>query len=514
MKLDSNSRLYPKILFAGNEEIEPTSTFDLFTQKIEETQSTNIHPMDIFIFLFIRSHPIFRQTLIAQISKCQLSIPLITGPSPTLYTFALRTLYKDCRSVDSVSSSYSVVNEKLPIVSFLRIGECPRSRKSQILNQIIGIQNYFFHRDQMGSSKTRYFLNGTVEIGWLFPQTHEHMKYNGTPLYTILNLRGDALSYVKQRQFLASVSTLIYIFIPCNQINLVYDDVTTFHEEFGTKSVYLLYKGDVSQTQPTQDENRIPNFLSKLSDTVLYRQDNLAEVSNTIISNIVKRMQVTEYMNLSLNDTVPIARRLHLPVDIDSHNIVFCDSVVENIMNTFYNSLSPNQTDTNDTNDTNEMCLAELKRMLLPLQNKGWVKWAETKRAANKFDVEKSNNYSDFKRTIVTSMEEARSEQIHQLENPSKLLTRVITHCRSYGTLYEEFYIIWAMLQHEFNALCKKYLPPLYEEYKRWHKLSCSAESEAESPDDSLRKKYKNSLPHAGWQKHSRILYRNRTYIS
>ena len=77
MKLDSNNRLYPNILFAGNEEIEPTSTFDLFTQKIEETQSTNIHPMDIFIFLFIRSHPIFRQTLIAQISKCQLSIPLI-----------------------------------------------------------------------------------------------------------------------------------------------------------------------------------------------------------------------------------------------------------------------------------------------------------------------------------------------------------------------------------------------------------------------------------------------------
>ena len=161
MILDSNSRIYPKTVFAGNVEATGgTSTLDFFKLKKKEIQSnSSVHPMDIFIFIFIKSHPIFRQTLIAQISKCQLSLPLITSLNPMLHIFPLRTLYKDYRAANSVVKSYSVVNGINPFISFIRIGECSRSRKSQILNQIIGIPNYFFHKDLLGSSKTRYCRN-------------------------------------------------------------------------------------------------------------------------------------------------------------------------------------------------------------------------------------------------------------------------------------------------------------------------------------------------------------------
>ena len=473
--LDSNSRLCPKTLIARKEVIETKSTLDLFKpHKIEETPSTSsVHPMDIFIFIFIRSHPIFLQTLIAQISKCQLSLPLITGLNPMLHIFVLRTLYKDYRAADSVSKSYSVVNEKIPFISFVRIGECSRSRKSQILNQIIGITNYFFHRDQLGSTKARYFLNGTVEIGWLFPQVNDNMSSDNTPVYSILNMRGNALNYNKQRFYLTTVSTLIYVFVPCNQLSVVYDDLAIYHKEFGSKSVYLLYEGDSLPIQSQLDEIKTPNFLSELCDTVLFREDNLAEVSDTITNNIVKRMQFIERMHLSLTDSISIARKLCISVDIDEHNISFCDSVVDNIMGVMYKSLSSNP------NDTSNMPLAELKKTLLPLQNKGWAEWAETKRDANNFDLQNSTDFSNFKILINTKMKEARLKQIIQLENPSLLLRKIMNHCRTYGTLNEEFYIIWISLQNEFNSLCKQYLPPLYEEYKRWHKLSCSSESEA-----------------------------------
>ena len=150
MILDCDSRQIPQSL---NPPV-PTQTMTLSdminiaSQNQTDNNGKEIHPMDVFLYLFIQCDPLFRQTFITQVSKCQLSIPLIasypSAQNPTFYLFALKTLYKDYLTNDGIGKSFSVAEEKLPIISFIRIGECGKSQKSEMLNQIIGIPDTFF----------------------------------------------------------------------------------------------------------------------------------------------------------------------------------------------------------------------------------------------------------------------------------------------------------------------------------------------------------------------------------
>ena len=161
MMLDYTSRTFPQ--FSRSTPQRKKSVFDILDSQDTSDESGQIHPMDVFLFLFIHCKPMFRQTFITQVSKCQLSIPLVTShissQKPTFYLFALKTLYKDYLDADKAGRSFSVTEEKLPIISFLRVGECGKSQKSEMLNQIIGIPDYFFHRDQLGSVRKRFFLD-------------------------------------------------------------------------------------------------------------------------------------------------------------------------------------------------------------------------------------------------------------------------------------------------------------------------------------------------------------------
>ena len=256
---DTNSRKYPDTLYKTVDDRYPkeTNTIDFLLDHEPDgyTQNSIIHPMDVFIYIFIMSHPTLRQYLVIQLSKCQLSLPLITSNQsnnrPKLYIYALKSLFKDYCASNSISKSISVLEEELVIISFIRIGNCSCSRKSQILNQIIRIPDYFFHKDQLGSVQTRYFLDGTVEMGWIFPKLEERIDEYKTGLnhsnapYLVLNLRGNAWDYPNQRNYLGEISTLIYLFVPLNQCqcsNDITNDLVSFQKQFKAKSTYLIYK--------------------------------------------------------------------------------------------------------------------------------------------------------------------------------------------------------------------------------------------------------------------------------
>ena len=167
MILDCTSRKFPR--FSQPTPKRKQDVLDILqsrSQKTSDDESGQVHPMDVFLFLFIHCEPIFRQTFVTQVSRCQLSIPLMTShissQKPTFYLFALKTLYKDYLDAGKSGKSFSVTEEKLPIISFVRVGECSKSQKSEMLNQILGIPDYFFHRNQLGSVKKRFLLDGTV----------------------------------------------------------------------------------------------------------------------------------------------------------------------------------------------------------------------------------------------------------------------------------------------------------------------------------------------------------------
>ena len=484
MMLDCASRQIPQSL---NPPI-PTQIMTLFdvmniaSQNQSANNGKHVHPMDVFLYLFIQCDPLFRQTFITQVSKCQLSIPLIasypSAQNPTFYLFALKTLYKDYLTNDGIGKSFSVAEEKLPIISFIRIGECGKSQKSEMLNQIIGIPDYFFHRNLSGNCKMRFFLDGTVEIAWLSPK----IQSETSPL-VILNLRGDATQFPKQLKFITDISTLVYLFIPINQCESQMSDfLIDFHQQFQSKSVYLLYQGEESQR--IDFVQSIPHIMNVLGDTTLFLlKESLGEDSNRILSNIILNLQKVSLISVSLDDCLNVARKHLISIDLDENNIRDCQPVVDNIIGRMLSTVH------HET--VQSVNLADVKQSMLQLQGDCWRQWADAKRDLHKIGT------SDIRETAENKMNEARQAQLELLGNPSPLLTDILEHCGSFGSSGREFYTVWHLLRSDFNSLSKQHLPPLYEEYKKWHTFCYSTDFDScLSPEErhEMQKERKQKL--------------------
>ena len=479
MILDCASRELPKSFNppATTQTMTLSDMINLISQSKTNTNDMQVHPMDVFIFLFIQCDPLFRQTFITQVSKCQLSLSLITtypsAQNPTFYLFALKTLYKDYLTDDNVGKSFSVTEEKLPIISFIRIGECGKSQKSEMLNKIIGIADYFFHRNLLGNSKMRFFLDGTVEIAWLLPK-YQSQTTDSSPLI-ILNLRGDAMQFSKQLNFITAISTLIYLFIPFNQCDSQMSEyLTDYHQQFGSKSVYLLYHGDESIR--IDFEQVIPGSIRNLCDTVLFlRKESLGEDSKLLSNNIFSNLRNVTLVKISLDDCLNIARKYSICIDIDEDSIRNSQPVVDEIIKKMLGTV-------HDESIQSEH-LANVKQSMLPLQGNFWLEWAEAKRESHK--VEKPEILEIAKK----KMNEARQQQLNLLRTPSPLLSDILGHCKTFGRFGGDFYTIWHLLKNDLNSLSRQHLPPLYEEYKKWHKLSYTGEYD---PKLTLDKKNEN----------------------
>ena len=468
MMLDCNSREFHSFFHSPTlKKIKLADKFKSRHQKPSNNESVQIHPMDVFIFLFIQCDLIFRQSFITQVSKCQLSIPLITyhrsTHQPTFYLFSLRTLYKDYLKGD-IGRSFSVTQEKLSIISFIRFGECGKSQKSELINRIIGIPDYFFHRNQVGNTKNRYLLNGTVEIAWLLPrnQLRSEVSVKLTEPCMVLNLRGNAWNYSKQLEFITTVSSLIYVFVPISQCSQEFNArLSKFYSESRSKSVFVLYEGELPKQ--TDIEPSEPEFLGELSDTLLYLDKNsLGEDANILSSNISLNIHNFPLSVISLNDCEPIARRCDISIDSDELNVTECQTAVENTLSRMWKSLPSNQSECKP--------LAIVKKSMLPLQGDCLSKWAEAKRESYKVANRECQD------TISRKMDEARLGQLESLKTPSSILVDIINHCRTFGNSESSFYLIWNMLRNDFNSLSITHLPPLYEEYKKWHEQSYSTD--------------------------------------
>lgn len=76
-------------------------------------------------------------------------------------------------------------------------------------------------------------------------------------------------------------------------------------------------------------EVNIPEFLKKANENVLCLKENLATDSGILARNIFTKLQDNQHSKMSLKQTIPIARKHSILVDIDDDNITFCQSVVE-----------------------------------------------------------------------------------------------------------------------------------------------------------------------------------------
>ena len=491
MLLDTSSRELPN-LSSVNQSHKPASAAandnPLSGFLVEDEDDGVIHPMDVFLYLFIKSHPIFRQTLVKQVYKCKLSLPLITYDSNsnevTFNHFAFQTLILSRYVDDENTKSFSAVEEPLPIVSFMRVCECENSQKSEFLNRILKMKHdYFFHKDSNGNSKERFFLNGTVEIAWYLAKWKKSNIINHP--YIMLNLRGDACKFSKQRKFLGEISTIVYVFVPFSELT---QDVAKYlveiHDTFKAKVIFLIYKGRPNKT-PVQEP--FYNILNDKNKTIGLKKKNTCQNLELIENSISQCLNDNKQPLITLTKCIEIATELKISCDTLGEEISSNQKTIDSICKDF-------GTITNQVSSSAKS-LGELKRRLLPLQEK-FGDWAEADRCLQQLVNSSMSKFEEYYCNLEKDQLEARSSQVDFLSKPSILLSGILTQCTRISKDKCGFYLFWELLKNYLNSVSREHLPVLYIEYKKWMIESYSVHSTVKDikKRDDMQKEAKSKL--------------------
>ncbi|KAF3697598.1 Interferon-induced very large GTPase 1 [Channa argus] len=193
-----------------------------FDDLFDSSNSGDINPLDLITALFLCSDGFVQQEMSLKMSMCQFSVPLLLPncdtPQCTLMLWAMRDIVKKYRP-QSLSESKGfmedrIVLSELPMISFVRLGECSLS-KSEILNKLLSnSQQYhdtFVHRNMECGESPRRISNGLTEITWYLPCGNKNMDVFSEPV-AVANLRGDIASFETQYSFLCQTSAAVFVF--------------------------------------------------------------------------------------------------------------------------------------------------------------------------------------------------------------------------------------------------------------------------------------------------------------
>ncbi|XP_071948957.1 interferon-induced very large GTPase 1-like [Antedon mediterranea] len=185
-------------------------------------QNGHVSPLDALVAILLCCDNFLTQILIEKLSLCQLAIPLLVPVTNVqdkqwkLIVWGMSTITKNWKTISGSSCERSMVVEKLPIVSALRLGR-PKISKSKIVNCVINEQKHdtFFNYGCKGGNLERKLSNGLLEIAWYIP------TQNGTVSEAIafINLRGNASDFQLQTQFLSEISLVTIAFVSCANFN-------------------------------------------------------------------------------------------------------------------------------------------------------------------------------------------------------------------------------------------------------------------------------------------------------
>ncbi|KAI6650698.1 Interferon-induced very large GTPase 1-like [Oopsacas minuta] len=483
MLLDTSCRKLPSIRqeeAPGNFNSKSLSFLD------EEEDDDLVHPMDIFLYLFSISTPIFRQTIVNQLAKCQLSLPLITHDSDlietTLNHFSFETAILNRYVGETDAKCFSALKEPLPIVSFIRIGGSDKSQKSELLNIILNIRHdYFSYRNSPGSTRKRLLLDGTVEIAWYLPKYKENMKINHH--FIMLNLRGDSNLFDKQSTFIGQISTLVYVFVSLSKLTQeISNQLENIHRTFKSKVIFVVYKESRKKLE------NIPNLLENNNNILPIRKNNPSDDSDEIAASISHHLDKTNILPISLSQCVDIASKIGIVCDFDKNDFALKQQCIETICKDFPKSIPDGE---------NPPPLANMKDKLLPLQ-RYFKSWADSNRELQLPISDRTRNMDEYFHSAKEKQDKARSSQIQELLKPSNFLCGIMDECDKHFRDTHEIDLFFVLLKDNLNSISRKFLPILYNQYKRWITESYSVNSESIGAErDAKQNKAKSCLMNA-----------------
>uniref|UniRef100_A0A0S7F0H4 URGCP n=1 Tax=Poeciliopsis prolifica TaxID=188132 RepID=A0A0S7F0H4_9TELE len=301
-----------------DDELEPDELnfYDVLTSSNEDDF---LNPLDIITALFLCSDGFVQQELALKMSMCQFSVPLLLPNCDTqqctLMLWAMRDIVKKYRPSNLAESKgfmeERIVLSELPMISFVRLGECSLS-KSEILNKLLNNpDDTFVHHNMECGDIERRISNGLTELTWYLPCGNKNMDIFSEPV-AIANLRGDIASFETQFSFLCQTSAAVFVF---------FDQLDSDCKLLMNKN----HKAKIFLVGNKQSKNFRVDSVQKLATSLALTNKNiLIKTKQTNDADFVKllRKRVSDVIKpekkMSVEQMADVAHELGILVDEDS----------------------------------------------------------------------------------------------------------------------------------------------------------------------------------------------------
>uniref|UniRef100_A0A673W6B7 Si:dkey-85k7.12 n=1 Tax=Salmo trutta TaxID=8032 RepID=A0A673W6B7_SALTR len=415
---------------------------------VDNLDSSNVvNPLDIVTALFLCSNGFLQQEMALKMSMCQFSVPLLLPNCDTkqctLMLWAMRDIVKKFRP-HSLADPRGFVEDRivlsdLPMVSFVRLGECSVS-KSQILNKLLSNpQQYhdtFVHHDMECGDSPRRISNGLVEISWYLPCGKRNIDIFGEAV-AVTNLRGDISSFETQYSFLCQTSAAVFVFF--DNLDNKYKLLTSQH----TKAQLFLVGNPQSKRFSIDALKKTAAELNlKKSNIILKtKQMNDADFVKNL-RNTVWEVIKSSKSRMPLEQMAEVAHELGIFVDEDRQE---CQSAKQNA-----------DAITSKIHDT-----PQYKESQLPLQGQIWKELARLEKEECRLRKAGDKNIETYKSELQTYKIQLREQQ--RSYDMSEAMTCFINAISSTG-LERSYFLKW--MRMNLDNLSRKNLSGLRDLYK------------------------------------------------
>ncbi|XP_026108907.1 interferon-induced very large GTPase 1-like [Carassius auratus] len=432
----------------SSDESEDLSSLDFNNESFDflNDQYNSVNPLDIVSALFLCSDGFLQQEMVSKMSMCQFSVPLLLPNSDThqcmLMLWAMRDIVKKCRP-HYLSDPRGFVEERivhfeLPLVSFVRLGDCSIS-KSQILNKLLSNpQQYhdtFVHRDMDCGDIPRKISNGLVEMSWYLPCGNKNIDVFPEPV-AVANLRGDISTFETQYTFLCQTSTAVFVFF--DNLDTNYKLLTNQH----AKAQFFLV-GNVQNKAFDFDQ------LKRTASEMSLKKNNIILKTNQNDANFVKNLHSS--VNLIINNHSNKARLEGM--DSIAHELgILVDEDIQECQNAKDNAhaLTENIKDT-----------LQFKQTQLPLQGKIWKDLAKLEKEECRLRKAGDQNIEAYKSDLQIKKTELRKQQSkYDISNAMSCFVSAL----SSSNQERSYFLKW--MRMNLDNISRKNLSSLRELYK------------------------------------------------
>uniref|UniRef100_A0A8C4SJ81 Interferon-induced very large GTPase 1-like n=1 Tax=Erpetoichthys calabaricus TaxID=27687 RepID=A0A8C4SJ81_ERPCA len=421
---------------------------DLFLTESENL--TVLNPLDVILAVFMCSDMFVQQELALKMSMCQYAVPILLpscGKQGLFLLWGLRSIVKKWHQKSLNGSSCTIeqgiATHPMHTVTFIRFGKL-QSSKSAFLNCLLSTSHnshsFFVHSEMEGGEISRQISNGLVELSWYLPSGNENLDVFHVP-FAIMNLRGDAMSFPMHVKLLASVSSVLFVFV---------DNIGDEEEEMIanlTSKVKLFLLLNPQTDKMAAIKQRLVHLNStynmKASQILLRMKKNKNEYVSEVHSKITN-IQASEQNCMSLEEMSRFAREHGFEVDEDYGPCQGGRKKAEEVLA-----------------DLSCHNITEFKQVMFPFQGPAWQEYSKIEKESLRLKDIGCKNTLDYSRELNEKKKQIRLKYKNDITPAMKIFVETILGCAKEEQL---FFLQWMKLK--LDSLSSTALPELREQLK------------------------------------------------